>query len=48
VGVAYVLKATTEKDDMLKTTGLQQWRKSLEINPAQPELQQLYQKYTSQ
>jgi len=45
LGVAYILKATQGQDEALRTKGLSQWRRSLEINPQQPELHALYERY---
>ncbi len=48
LGVAYILKATMGGGEMLRTQGLSQWRRSLDLNPDQPDLQQLYDKYAGQ
>jgi len=41
LGVAYMLRARRDKDNALKGKALEQWRRSLEINPQQPERERL-------
>jgi len=41
LGVAYMLKARRDKDNMLKEKGLEQWQRSLEVNPQQPDRERL-------
>ena len=41
LGVAYMLKARRDKDNMLKEKALEQWQRSLEVNPQQPDRERL-------
>ncbi len=41
LGVAYMLRARRDKDNALKEKALEQWHRSLEINPQQPERERL-------
>ena len=46
LGVAYMLKAEVAKDETFTAKGLAQWQRSLEIRPGQPELREMYARYT--
>ena len=51
LGVAYMLRGITNRDEALKAKAIQQWRLSLEINPNQPRrerLLKLIRKYSKQ
>ena len=42
LGVAYMLRAISDKDDFLKAKAVRQWRHSLEIKPDQPRGERLH------
>jgi len=49
LGVAYMLIAINDEDDVMEAKALHQWRRSLEIKPDQPRRERLYrliEKYT--
>ena len=51
IGVAYMLRAISDKDDTLKSRAVEYWRLSLRINPTQPRsdsLRKLIHKYTQE
>lgn len=48
LGVAYIFKFVNTNDPALKEKALEQWRKSLEIEPDQPDLRKKYEQYSSQ
>ena len=41
LGVAYMLRARRDKDNALKEKALEQWQRSLEVNPQQPDRERL-------
>ena len=46
LGVAYILKAVNNNDNALKAKGIEHWNTSLDINPDQPKLRRLLEKYS--
>ena len=46
LGVAYMLGAVANDDNDLKRKAIEQWNISLEVNPAQPKLVRLLERYT--
>ena len=47
LGVAYIFKFVNTNDPALKEKALEQWRKSLAIEPNQPDLRKKYEQYSS-
>ena len=46
LGVAMIMSATEKNDPALKAEAISQWKKSLELHPDQPKLQELLEKYS--
>ena len=46
LGVVYMLKAINNEDGAMKAKGIEHWNISLDINPNQPKLRRLLEKYS--
>jgi len=46
LGVVYMLKAINNNDAATKAKGIKHWNTSLDINPNQPKLRRLLDKYS--
>ena len=45
LGVAYMIKYFADRDSATRDLGLEQWKRSLAINPDQPKLQKFLEQY---
>lgn len=48
IGVVYILQSVQNEQPELKTLGVEHWKTSLQINPDQPKLKLLLERYTTQ
>ena len=45
LGVAYMIKYFTDRDEKTRALGLEQWEISLQLNPNQPKLKRFLDQY---